>query len=147
MQVSTIQLPPLPPPNPDDGPTLVEFGLDWDSVCLMWRMLLALAVREGAESMHYHPWRADGRLSYIVAGVRHVLNPPPPKLAGRVAAAAGALACGNWAGAVSRRLLGWPVRASGRVRFAGEHGPSEWAGVVWADRQVVGVEWYRLDRA
>jgi hypothetical protein len=111
----------------DDGQTSVEFGLDWGELCRLWRMVLAMAVRDGAASVHYHPWRADGHLSYLVSGVRYELVPPPPALARRIAAVAGALACGSRLGAVMRRWLGWPIRTSGRVRLIGKTGESEWA--------------------
>ena len=138
---------PLPDLPTDDGLMLVEFGRDWDELCRMWRMVLAMAVRDGASSVHYHPWRADGHLSYLVAGVRYEMVPPHPELAHRVAAAAGALVCGSRLGAMSRRWLGWPSRAGGRVRLTGQSGESEWAGVVWAVGPLAGVEWFRLDPA
>ena len=139
-----VQLPDLPT---GDELMLVEFGLGWAELCRLWRMVLAMAVRDGASSVHYHPWRADGHLSYVVAGVRHALVPPPPELAHRVAAAAGALACGSRLGAAARRWLGWPHRAAGRIRLIGVSGESVWAGVVWSAGSLIGVEWYRLDHA
>ena len=142
-----VRLPDLPAPAAADDPQLVEFGFAWADLCRLWELLLALAVRDGASSVHYHPWRADGHLSYVVAGARYAMVPPPPELARRVALAAGALACGTRLGAACRRWLGRPVRASGVVRLEGPAGPSEWAGVVWSAGSRVGVEWYRLDPA
>jgi hypothetical protein len=150
-----VQLPDLLTPTSEGDPLLVEFGLNWAEFGRMWRMILAMAVRDGASSVHYHPWRPpDGHMCYLISGVRHQLVPPPPAHAYRVAAAAGALMCGSWLGAVSRRWLGWPLRTSGRVSLTGGLGTSEWAGVVWVVGSLVGVvgplagvEWYRLDPA
>ncbi|HEX4608936.1 MAG TPA: hypothetical protein VH092_12085 [Urbifossiella sp.] len=147
-----IRLPDLPPSG-EGGSMLVEFGLGRDESDRLWRMVLAMAVRDRALSVHYRPWRPpDGELCYLVSGVCYQLVPPPPALARQVAAAAGALVCGSRLGAATRRWLGWPLRAGGRVRLVGEYGVSEWAGVVWeigslpgAVGPLAGVDWYRLD--
>lgn len=140
-----VQLPVLSRPRNDNDPMLVEFGLDWDSSCRIWRMILAMAVRDAATAVQYHPWRPDGHLAYVRAGVRHSLVPPPPELARQVMAAAGSLICGTWFGRVSWRLFRCPLRASGRVMLAGEYGLSEWAGVVWSAGPAFGADWYLLD--
>ncbi len=141
--VKLVQLPDLPSAEP----WFVEFGYEWAELCRMWRMILAMAVRDGAASVHYHPWRADGHLSYLVAGVRYELIPPPPWIARRVSAAAGTIICGNRVGAASRRWLGWPLQAAGQVRLAVGSDVSEWTGVVWSVGSLTGVEWYRLTNA
>jgi hypothetical protein len=146
--VKLVQLPDLSTlMTQDAGRLLVEFGAgsDWAALGRMWRMALAMAVRDGASSVHYHPWRADGHLSYIVSRTRYVLVQPPQELARRAAAAAGALACGGRLKTALRRWLGWPLRAAGNVRLVTGVATSDWAGVVWSVGSLCGVEWYRLD--
>jgi hypothetical protein len=140
-----VQLPDLTVIDSTDGQLLVEFGLDWAEFGRFWRMVLAMAVRDRAASVYYHPWLAGWNLSYLVAGRLHALHPPPPEVARQVAAAAGALMCGSWLGAASRRWLGWPIRTMGQVQLIAASGSSEWAGVVWSVEKTIGVEWYRLD--
>jgi hypothetical protein len=142
-----VQLPDLSALMSENGGEMVEFGSGWAELCRMWRMVMAMAVRDGASSVHYHPWRADGRLSYIVSGIRYELVPPPPAFAPRLIAGAGALICGSWLGAASRRWFGRPLRAEGRVRLVSGLAASDWAGVVWSIGSHAGVEWYRLDLA
>ena len=67
------------PPASDDD-LVVELTDDPAVLGKMWGMILLLAVRDNATSVHYHPWREDGGLPYIVANVRHVLVPPPAEL-------------------------------------------------------------------
>ncbi|MBN9517284.1 hypothetical protein J0H58_02010 [bacterium] len=132
----TLQLPDL-----EREPNSIEF-----SECdRLWRMVLAMAVRDGASSAHYHPWRANGPLSYVVAGIRYELIPPPPTLARQLAEAVAALAGGNRLIATLRRWFGRPPRASGRVRLIGPDGLTNWAGVVWSAGGALGVEWYRVE--
>jgi hypothetical protein len=140
-----LQLPEIQQ-KPDGTWPRVEFGLGWHDFVRMWQMILFMAVRDKAESIHYHPWRTDGRLSYIIKQSRHALHPPPESMCWRVAAAAGAMLCGNRLSAATRRWLGWPVGTSGRIRCTCSHGPSIWAGAVWSSGLFLGVEWYRIDQ-
>lgn len=43
----------------------------------LWGRVLLMAIRDEASSVHYHPWRGDGALSYIIANTRYDLLPPP----------------------------------------------------------------------
>ncbi len=140
-----LQLPDFPNTTSDSDPVLVKLGFDWADLVRLWQMILALAIRDGAASLHYHPWRTDGHLSYIVDGVRYEMIPPPPELARQVATAAGSLICGNRVGAACRRWLGWPVTTVDRVQVVFRGTTTEWAGVVWSAGGVVGVEWFRTD--
>jgi hypothetical protein len=124
---------------------LAEFGLDRAEVARMWRMLLAMAVRDSAASVHWHPWRAGNALAYVVAGVRYSLVRPPPALDPLVAAAGRELVAPSWVRSAVGRWLGWPV--AGRFRCEGEYGVSEWCGVWWRAGGVCGVELHRLDTA
>ncbi len=71
-----------PPANDDDmfvadADMIVELTDDPAVLGKMWGMILLLAIRDHATSVHFHPWREDGGLAYVVANVRHVLVPPP----------------------------------------------------------------------
>lgn len=46
-----------------------------------WGLVLMLALRDKASSIHYHPWRAEGALSYVVDNVRYEMVPPPAEFA------------------------------------------------------------------
>jgi hypothetical protein len=120
---------------------MVEFGLDQAEVARMLRLVLAMAVRDGAVSVHWHPWRAADALAYVVGGVRYSMVRPPPELDGVVSAAARALA-GGW---VVGRWLG--LSAAGRFRCVGAVGPSEWCGAWWRAGGVCGAEFHRMDIA
>ena len=105
-----------------DDDMFVELTDDPAVLGKMWGMILLLAIRDHATSVHYHPWREDGGLAYVVANVRHVLVPPPAELSGAVIAAArsvftpaargGLLARLGWRRRAHQSLL---VRGTGRV--------------------------------
>lgn len=63
----------LPPRDPGQLPAALR---------QMWAMVLLMAIRDYASSLHYHPWRPHGGLSYIVDDVRHEIMPPPDRYAG-----------------------------------------------------------------
>ncbi len=102
--VRVVHLPDLPRPG---GPMLVEFGLDRGEVARMWRLIVAMAVRDGAVSVHWHPWRAADALAYVVGGVRHSLVRPPVALDSVVSAAARELITGGGMWSDLGRRLGW----------------------------------------
>jgi hypothetical protein len=124
---------------------LVEFGLDRGEVARMWRLIVAMAVRDGAVSVHWHPWRAADALAYVVGGVRHSLGRPPVVLDPVVSAATRELITGGGMWSALGRRLGWP--AAGRFGCTGAGGPSEWCGVLWSAGGVCGADLHRLDVA
>jgi hypothetical protein len=138
-----LLLPTLPPADAD-GEQLAEFELCWDDALRLWKMVLAMSVRDAASSLHYHPWKPSGGLWYVVKRVRWALVPPPNVMARPLALAAGSLLSGR-VGAVLRRRFGWPLRTSGWLRVDSEFGPATFAGVVWETGGVFGVEWHRLE--
>ena len=135
-------------PNPDPAIidwSQVEYGPEKSDLDRIWRMILAMAIRDSAEAVHYHPWGPTYTLSYIVSGTHYGLVPLDPDATDRLISVAGELICGNRLGRLSRCWFGWPVRASGRVTLTGSFGKCDWAGVVWSVGSHSGVDWYRLD--
>ena len=108
-----------------------------------WPEVLAMAVKDGAVSVQYHPWRtdrgADWVLSYVVGGTRYGLIRPPAQAAGRLLTDAHRLLR---PGLASRLFAGRSV--TGRVRLVGDSGATEWIGVCWSNAGVQGVEWHQI---
>lgn len=46
-----------------------------------WGLVLLMSLRDRATSIHYHPWRGDSSLAYIVENTRYELLPPPAEYA------------------------------------------------------------------
>ena len=105
----------------------------------LWAFLLLMAIRDKASSVHYHPWRADGPLSYIVDNVRHTLEPPHAEHAEMVVAAARSLiAPHRWLFADRRTTLG----GSFALQFEGIS--VEWDVVCWSSGTRMGAEFFRV---
>ncbi len=110
-----------------------------------WSEVLAMAVRDGAASVHYHPWRMvsgrDDSLSYIVGGVRYGLLPPDAESGRRLLAEARRLAA---PGSLARFRAWASGHAVGRLRLVAASGESEWLTVFWGRDRWAGVEFLRL---
>jgi hypothetical protein len=132
-----------PPSDAAEGDELL-IPLSDDPAVLgkLWGMVLLLAVRDHAASVHYHPWRADDGLAYVVQGVRYALVPPPAELAGPVVAVARSLFTrrgrGRWLGRGSSGPACGPVELDvwGHVFV--------WDAVVWSSGGREGVELFRI---
>ncbi len=142
---SVVQLPDLVIEFGESGLVEFEDHVTWNNSYLMWRLVLAMAMRDGASSVHYHPWRSDGHMSYIVAGTRYEILEPPPKFAAMLAEVAESLASASWFGRIARGWRGRTHLTAGKVRLNAVTGESDWAVVVWTIDAQCGVEWYRLD--
>jgi hypothetical protein len=129
---------------PIDLSSMLDTPPPWPHALLIWRRVLAVAVRDRASSVHYHPWHGQP-LTYIVACKRYEMVPPPDWHRRTLVLAAGAMVAQTWVGAWSRRFLGWPIRASGLLRLPDKGRVTEWAGIVWSVRGRSGVEWNRVD--
>jgi hypothetical protein len=152
--VRAINLPHLPA----DGH--MEFGEDPDGFDRFWGLILSMAVRDRAISVHWHPWRAEDALGYIVDGTRYsLLMRPSAEFDCCISAAARDLVAPRELHSFARRsrylgphirvLFGWWLRRSvaGRFRCISEYGPTEWAGVWWHVDGQAGAEFHRLDIA
>ena len=112
----------------------------------LWCMVLLMASRDHATSIHYHPWREDGGLAYIVADARHVLKPPPAELAGPFLASArtllpnrpgaGSLICPCRFTAIGAACSTVKLDVCGDVFL--------WEAVVWSSGPRSGVELFRV---
>ncbi len=131
-----------PPDAADDGDgTLVPLCDDPAVLGKLWGVVLLLAVRDHAESVQYHPWRPDGGLSYVVAGVRYALLPPPDHLAGPFIAVARSLFTRAGRGR-DGRWLGGPACGAFELRMWGH--VFVWDVVMWLSGERAGVELLRV---
>lgn len=110
-----------------------------------WQELLAMAVRDGAVSVHYHPWRTnavrDDTLAYIAGGARYGLVPPTEEAGAELLASARRLAAPGLFG----RLWTWAAGgAVGRIRAVTASSESEWCVVCWGRGRLAGVDFLRL---
>lgn len=115
---------------------------------VLWLMALAVAVRDGATAVHFHPWRMDrspaGLLAYVVGGTVYDMIPPAEEFHERVLAEARELLApgrlARWWG----RLTG--AATVGHLRLVATSGyESDWCGVVWSAGGVSGVDFHRLE--
>ena len=118
----------------------------WPSSILIWNLVLEMAIRDRASSIHYHPWNV-GSLAYVVDDKRYEMVPPPADISRTFVLAAGSMLAKTRAEVWSRRFLGWPIRASGLLRFPCDGRVTEWFGIVWKVHSFTGVEWNRVDDA
>ena len=107
----------------------------------LWGMVLLMAVRDRAASVHYHPWRGAGALSYVVDNTRYEMVPPPAEFADAcvdVAREAFTVPAGLLA-----RLAGGRT-ACGTVSLLVGGNPILWDAVVWSNGDRSGVELFRI---
>ena len=115
-------------------------------------MVLAMAVRDQATSVHFHSHRigstTDVVLTYVVGGGRYELVAPPTEIAGELfAAGCVMLAPRGWWGCLRRLVARAVGGCSGQFRVVDADGhSSEWYGVVWSAGPIAGLEFFcRLD--
>jgi hypothetical protein len=119
-----------------------DLATDADPARKLWGLLLLMAVRDGASSVHYHPWRGDGALAYIIANIRIVLRPPPDLWAEYCVAVARSL-LGRRRSLLGRMLIGQPNPACGSLVLGVEEHRIEWEVVCWSSGGRLGVEFFR----
>ena len=134
------------PAAPTEDDMLVPLSGDPAVLGKLWGLVLLLAIRDAATSVHYHPWREDGGLAFVVANVRYAMVPPPADLAEPMVAVARSLFTAADRGGLFPRLgLGGrsgPVCSTmeldvwGNVYF--------WDAVVWSSGPRAGVELFRI---
>lgn len=125
---------------PDDS---IELSAEPAPLRKLWGLVLLLAVRDRASSVHYHPWRIDGELAYVVGNVRYVMVPPPPSLAGPILDTARSLIVPRrgFLGRLVRRDRG-PVCGSLALDVWGNH--YGWEVVIWSSGGRSGAEFFRV---
>jgi hypothetical protein len=119
-----------------DGDMCVELTDDPAVLGKMWGLVLLLALRDSATSVHYHPWRADGGLAYVIANVRYAMIPPPTELAGSVVAVARSLFTGSGRGGSGAACSSVELDVWGAAFV--------WDAVVWCSGERTGVELFRV---
>jgi hypothetical protein len=140
-------------------PALAEF-LEWpidddptattqDGARQLLTVVLALALKDNASSVHYRFWRrettGESVLTYVVGGVRYEMVPPPLEIAGPLFDVARTLLVPRGLWGNLRRLLGRIVGGcSGQFSLLDANGNrSEWCGTVWSAENTAGLELYR----
>ncbi len=116
---------------------------DADPARKLWGYVLLMAVRDKASSVHYHPWRGDGALAYVVANTRVEMRPPHPSAAERCVAAARSL-LGHRCGLLGRILVGQLNLACGSLILGVAEHRIEWEVVCWWSGGRFGVEFFRI---
>ena len=137
-----VELPVFVRSDTDELATVFYHAPDLAGLGEMWRYFLAMAVRDRAARVHWHPWEAGHALSYTEGGKRYTLVRPDESLDAVTFEAARRLISPGLRGYLARRFL---RSGSGRLFCESEFGPSVWCGVWWADREHCGVEFVRLD--
>ncbi|MGL6075279.1 MAG: hypothetical protein ACRC8S_14065 [Fimbriiglobus sp.] len=127
-----------------DGRYFVEQERDWEQHLGLWCYYIEWCVYAQASSLHYHPWRTNGKLCLVINERRLLLSPPPDDLAYRLALSAGEMMSNRLSGFLRRRI-GWPFQACSHVLFHPPVGPAQFLGVVWKRDRYFGVDWYRTD--
>lgn len=122
-------------------------GDSWGEVAWKsWLSLLAMALRDGANSVHFHPWPTTihgCQFSYLVGGTEYGLVPPRSELIPFLAEAWRVrLAAGRW-GRV-RRWLFPRQTVAGKLRTVLHGKATEWAVICWSVGTAEGVDIYRL---
>lgn len=103
-------------------------------------MLLAMAVRDGASSVHYHPWRSGEELWYVAQGQRFTLLTPDSESCTALLYDAKQLVANGLVARLSAWMSGC---AYGQVRLVNETGESQWGVVYWSRGQLAGMEFLR----
>jgi|GEM_PF-6854957 len=130
-------------PDLDNATGLIEFGLARTEMIRMWCHLFAMAVRDRATSVHWHPWREGEALSYIIRTTRYTLMRPPTELNTLTSAVAREFVVPGRIRSTIGRWLGRSVAS--RFICVNSLGPSEWCGVWWAIGSINGADFFRTD--
>lgn len=133
-------------PSPSSDGTVVESADGPTELSRLWCMVLLIAIRDHATSIHYHPWREDGGLAYVVGGVRCALESPPANLAGSFLAVARSLFSEpitnglpdrlRWSSGADAACASFKLDVRGDVFL--------WDAVVWSSGERSGVELFRV---
>jgi hypothetical protein len=111
-----------------------------------WGLVLLLSVRDRATSVHFHSWRIDATLAYIVDNVWHEMVPPPTEYTGEIIGAARALFTAPRRSGLFSRLAGrsadQPACAPVSLDVYGV--PIVWDVVCWSSGERSGVELFRI---
>ncbi len=112
----------------------------------LWGMVVLLALRDKASSVHYHPWRGGGALAMIVENVRYEMVPPPHEYADVCMEVARTLFTQPRRSGLFSRL--WQHRlentVSSTVRIEWDGWTSFWDAVCWSSGERAGVELYLI---
>jgi hypothetical protein len=120
-----------------------DLATDADPARKLWGYVLLMAVRDRVSSVHYHPWRGDGALAYVIANTRVEMRPPDAGWGERCVAAARSLLVRR-RGFIGRILFAQPHPKCGTLVLGVEEHRIEWAVVCWSSGRRFGVEFFRI---
>ena len=76
--IPILRIPPLPDPliRSEEYSVMFDDEPSWKGMTALWRITLAMALRDDAASVHFHPW-SERVLSYEVKCHRWEMVPTP----------------------------------------------------------------------
>jgi hypothetical protein len=111
----------------------------------LWGLVLLMAIRDRATSVHYHPWRGDSSLAEIVDNIRYEMVPPPPECAEELMSAARSIFLPTNTGFFARLLGRGPARtACATVSLDVGGVPILWDVVCWFSGERGGLDFFRV---
>jgi hypothetical protein len=122
-----------------DGFAVVE-GEGPDAAWDLWVLVLLMAVRDKARSVHYHSWLGEDALSYVCPDGWHTMMPPKPPLATQMVQV--------WLDRLSRKPKWWPFhrrhqQGTGVVHIGDDQWSIGWYVSCWSRDGVEGVDLIR----
>jgi hypothetical protein len=112
----------------------------------LWGLVLLIAFRDRATAVHYHPWRGENSLSYVVESIQYYFMAPPSDLADSVIEVALTLfAPGSQdrsAGGARHRNEARSICSSVELNAWGD--VTVWDVLVWSTGERQGVDLYRI---
>lgn len=119
---------------------------DFQSIRKNWGQAFLVAIRDRASSLHYHPWRTDGGLAYVVRNVRYPLVPPPAELAAPLLQVAQSFLAPSSTAKPPPPLApaSPPTAVCESVTLEIWEKQFVWDAVFWSTRERSGVEFYRI---
>jgi hypothetical protein len=104
-----------------------------------------MSLRDRATSIHYHPWRGESCLTYLIENTRYELLPPPAEYAADILRVARSMFITPGQGFFARlfgRDSANPACSAVSLDFYGLH--IVWDAVIWTTGERSGLELYRI---
>jgi hypothetical protein len=128
----------------EQGEGFIEGSFDEPTAWRLWSLVLLLAVRDRASSVHFQA-REDDTLSYVVDTIRYAMVPPPTDLFPFLLSAWRSRLSPGWFRKASRWLLGdQRAPVSGLVRLWAGEASTDWFVVCGREDDLEHVDLYRV---
>ena len=119
-----------------------DLASDPDFMRKLWCMVLLMAIRDHASSVHFHSWRGNAALTYIISNTRFQLLSPPSDQAEWCVSAARSLL--QRPGFLRWFLGGQQTPTCGTLVLRVSEHEIKWQVVTWSSGGRCGVEFFRL---